>query len=39
MPREMVDAPSLETDKVRLDGALITDGPHLMVSLFIAGGL
>ena len=26
LPREVVDAPSLETLKVRMDGALSTDG-------------
>jgi len=38
LPREVVDAPSLETPKVRLDGAL-SNLIYLWVSLFAAGGL
>ncbi|GAB0181899.1 hypothetical protein GRJ2_000655200 [Grus japonensis] len=38
LPREVVDAPSLETFKVRLDGAL-SNLIYLKMSLFIAGGL
>ena len=38
LPREMVDALSLETLKVRLDGAL-SNLIELWVFLFIAGGL
>jgi len=38
LPREVVDAPSLETPEVRLDGAL-SNLIYLWVSLFIAGGL
>ncbi|KAK4818443.1 hypothetical protein QYF61_013130, partial [Mycteria americana] len=37
-PREVVDAPSLETFKVRLDGAL-SNLIQLKMSLLIAGGL
>jgi len=37
-PREVVDAPSLETFKVRLDGAL-SNLIQLKMSLIIAGGL
>ena len=36
MPREVVDAPSLETPTVRLDGAL-SNLIYLLVSLFTAG--
>ena len=35
LPREVVDAPSLETPKVRLDGAL-SNLIYLWVSLFVA---
>jgi len=35
LPREVVDAPSLETFKIRLDGALV----QFKMSLLIAGGL
>ncbi|KAK4822718.1 hypothetical protein QYF61_019715 [Mycteria americana] len=38
LPREVVDAPSLETFKVRLDGAL-SNMIELKMSLLIAGGL
>ena len=38
LPREVVDAPSLETFKARLDGAL-SNLISLKMSLFIAGGL
>jgi len=38
LPREVVDAPSLETFKARLDGALSTLGWWKM-SLLMAGGL
>jgi len=38
LPREVVDAPSLETFKVRLDGAL-SDLIWLKTSLITAGGL
>ena len=38
MPREVVDAPSLETFKVRLDGAL-SNLIELEMSLLVAGGL
>ena len=38
LPREMVDAPSLETFKSRLDGAL-SNLVWLKVSLLAAGGL
>jgi len=38
LPREVVDAPSLETFQVRLDGAL-SDLIELKISLLIAGGL
>jgi len=38
LPREVVDAPSLETFKVRLDGALSTV-VQLKMSLLTAGGL
>jgi len=38
LPREVVDAPSLETFKVRLDGAL-RNLNQLKKSLLIAGGL
>ena len=38
MPREVVDAPSLEMFKVRLDGAL-SNLIWLKMSLFMAGGL
>ncbi|KAK4811219.1 hypothetical protein QYF61_022116 [Mycteria americana] len=38
LPREVVDAPSLETFKVRLDGAL-SNLMQLKMSLLIAGGL
>ena len=38
LPREVVDAPSLETFKVRLDGALSTL-IELKMSLLTAGGL
>ena len=38
MPREVVDAPSLEIRKVRLDGAL-SNLIYLWVSLFTAGKL
>ena len=37
LPREVVDAPSLETLKVRLDGAL-SNLVWLKMSLIIAGG-
>jgi len=37
LPREIVDAPSLETFKARLDGAL-SNLTQLKISLFIAGG-
>jgi len=37
LPREVVDPPSLETFKVRLDGAL-SNLIELKMSLFIAGG-
>jgi len=37
LPREAVDAPSLETFKVRLDGAL-SNLIQLKMSLFTAGG-
>jgi len=38
LPREVVDASSLETFKVRLDGAL-SNLIWLKMSLFTAGGL
>jgi len=38
LPREVVDAPSLETFKVRLDGAL-SSLVWLKMSLLMAGGL
>jgi len=38
LPREVVDSPSLETFKVRLDGAL-SSLIQLKMSLLIAGGL
>ena len=38
LPREVVDAPSLETPEVRLDGAL-SNLIYLWVSLFTAQGL
>jgi len=38
LPREMGDAPSLETFKVRLDGAL-SNLIQLKMSLLVAGGL
>jgi len=38
LPREVVEAPSLETFKTRLDRAL-SDLIHLVVSLLTAGGL
>jgi len=38
LPREVVNAPSLETFKTRLDGALVTL-IKLKMSLLIAGGL
>ena len=38
LPREVVDAPSLETPEVRLDGAL-SNLIYLWVSLFTARGL
>jgi len=38
LPRKVVDAPSLETPKVRLDGAL-SNLIYLWVSLFTAGRL
>jgi len=38
LPRELVDAPSLETFKAKLDGAL-SNLIWLKASLFIAGGL
>jgi len=38
LPREVVDAPSLETFQARLDGAL-SNLTQLKMSLFIAGGL
>jgi len=38
LPREVVDAPSLETIKARLDGALSNLIP-LKMSLLTAGGL
>jgi len=38
LPREVVDAPSLETFKIRLDGAL-SNLIQLQMSLLIAGGL
>jgi len=38
LPREVVNAPSLETFKVRLDGAL-SNLLQLKVSLLTAGGL
>jgi len=38
LPREVVDAPSLETFKVRLDGAL-SNLIWLKMSPLIAGGL
>jgi len=38
MPREVVDAPSLATFKVRLDGAL-SNPVWLKMSLPISGGL
>jgi len=38
LPREVVDAPSLETFKARLDGAL-RSLIQLKMSLLIAGGL
>ena len=38
LPREVVDAPSLETFQVRLDGAL-SNLISLKMSLLIAGGL
>jgi len=38
LPRGVVDAPSLETLKVRLDGAL-SNLTELKMSLVIAGGL
>jgi len=38
LPREEVDAPSLETFKVRLDGAL-NNPTELKMSLLTAGGL
>ena len=37
LPREVVDAPSLETFKVRLDGAL-SNLIELKMSLLMAGG-
>jgi len=39
LPREVVDAPSLETFKARLDGALSSLIIKLKMSLFTAGGL
>jgi len=38
LPRKVVDAPSLETFKVRLDGAL-SNLIQLKMSLLTAGGL
>jgi len=38
LPREVVDAPSLETFKARLDGAL-SNLLQLKMSLLVAGGL
>jgi len=38
LPREVVDAPSLETFKVRLDGAL-SNLIEVKISLLTAGGL
>jgi len=38
LPREVVDAPSLETFKIRLDRAL-SNLVELMMSLLIGGGL
>jgi len=38
LPREVVDAPSLETPQVRLDGAL-SNLTQLKMSLLAAGGL
>ena len=38
LPREVVDAPSLETFKIRLDGAL-RNLIYLKMSLLTAGGL
>jgi len=38
LPREMVNAPSLETFKARLDGAL-SNLSELKMSLLTAGGL
>ena len=38
LPREMVDAPSLETFKARLDGAL-SNLSQVKMSLPVAGGL
>ncbi|KAK4823425.1 hypothetical protein QYF61_001880 [Mycteria americana] len=38
LPREVVDTPSLETFKVRLDGAL-SNLIWLQLSLLIAGGV
>ena len=38
LPREVVDAPSLETFKARLDGAL-SNLIWLKMSLLVAGGL
>jgi len=38
LPREVVDAPSLETFKARLDGAL-SNLSHVKVALLMAGGL
>jgi len=38
LPREVVDAPSLETFKIRLDGAL-SNLIQVKMSLLIAGGL
>ena len=38
LPREVVDAPSLETFQVRLDGAL-SNLIELKMSLLMAGGL
>ena len=38
LPREVVDAPSLETFRVRLEGAL-SDLIELKMSLLIAGGV
>jgi len=38
LPREVVEAPSLETSKARLDGAL-SNLVWLKMSLLMAGGL